>query len=769
MAPWLGLVSLAAGFGFALWMSSLDRIVVERFEGRQFTVPSRVLSAPTILYPGLDWRSLDLRDTLRRLGYREVRSPGGVEVGDYRWDSNRVEIYSRAFEHPSRPEPARHIRLRLQGSEISEIRELPSGRELGAVLIEPERVGAYYGSDREQRDLLRLEEAPPHLVGAILAVEDRRFDRHHGIDPRRIVGAMLANLRAGGIRQGGSTLTQQLVKNFFLTPERTWTRKLQEAAMALLVEARYEKSAILESYLNEIYLGQRGATEVHGFGEAAHFYFGKRVHDLMPAESALLAGIIQSPNGTSPHRHPEAAIKRRNLVLDLMLDQGYLDEAAHARARREPLRVSEVTTESSNARYFLDLLRRQLPEIYDADLLSADGLEIHSTLDPRLQRAAARALREGLEDVEERLGLSSGDGRGAGAPLQGCIVVLRPQTGEILALVGGRDYGLSQFNRCVDARRPVGSVFKPIAFAAALEFRGGRSEITLADFLDDEPLEIDTPSGTWIPQNYDLEFRGRVPMREALERSLNVPTVRLGERVGTDRIIDMAKRLGIESPLPRVPSLVLGTAELSPLEVARAYATLANGGIRAWPHTFEDIVDPGGTTLDRREMRFERTVDPGTSYLVTSLLEGVVERGTAARIRSMGIHGPVAGKTGTSDEEKDLWFVGFTPEMVAVVWAGYDDPRSVGLASSSVALPIWARFVRDALGDQIRGQFIRPPEVVLLEIEPVSGALALPGCPVRRSEYFRVGTEPEHRCPAGSKRPADPESRGLWRWFEDLL
>ena len=765
LAPWGGLLFAVAGFALTLWVARLDAVVVERFEGRRFTVPSRVLSAPTILYPGLDWRALGLRDTLRRLGYREQGGTGRLQVGSYRFGKSRIAIHLRAFEHPSRAEPQREVVLTLRGSTIRRIVEQPSGRELGAVLVEPERVGAYYGQTREQRDLVRLEEVPPHLVGAILAVEDRRFDSHHGVDPRRILGALLANLRAGGIRQGGSTLTQQLVKNFFLTPERTLLRKLQEAVMALLVELRYEKDAILESYLNEIYLGQRGATQVHGVGEAAQLYFGKSLGDLVPSESAVLAAIIQSPNRISPHRHGEAAVERRNLVLDLMLDQGYLDADEHARSKAEPLRVAAVTPDAHNARYFLDILRRQLPEMYDAQLLAAEGLEIHSTLDARLQRAASRALQEGLEAIETRI--NRGRKNPVSARLEGCIVALRPQTGEILALVGGRNYRASQFNRCVDARRPVGSVFKPVVYVAGLEPQGGEAAITLASFLDDEPIEIETPSGAWKPENFDRKFRGRVSVREALERSLNVPTVRLGQQLGVDRVIETARRLGITSPLPRVPSLVLGTAELSPLEVARAYATIANGGVRSWPHAFEDIVTPAGATLERRELKFETVLDPGTSYLAISLLEGVVERGTASRIRALGIRGPVAGKTGTSDEEKDLWFAGFTPELVVVVWVGFDAPQSIGLSSSVAALPIWAQFVKAAVGDQVRGVFLRPSEVRSVEIEPLSGALALRGCPVRRTEYFLPGTEPRSVCPEGAQAPASSDKGGLMRWLRE--
>ncbi len=745
---------MALGYITASWVLRLDRIVVARFEGPRFAVPSKVLSAPTILYPGLDWERIDLRGTLLRLGYREEPWGGDLAPGKFRWSGDRLRIHLRAFDHPSRPEPARDIVLRLAHSEIEEIRELPRGNEVGAVLLEPELVGAYYGPDREQRDLVKIGDVPRHLIDAILAVEDRRFETHHGVDLRRIGGAFLANLRAGSIQQGGSTLTQQLVKNFFLTPEKTLTRKAKEAVMAILVEARYDKQAILESYLNEIYFGQRGATSIHGVGEAAHLYFGKRPADLSVSESALLAAIIQSPNRISPHRDPQRGIERRNLVLALMREQGRIDAATYEWEKKEPLRVAAVTPEAGQDRYFLDVLRRQLPEAYDRRMLAVEGLRIYSTLDVRMQHLAAKALREGLDRIEARYPLLHSDD--STEPLQGCLVALRPQTGEILALVGGRNYGRSQFDRCTQARRPVGSVFKPFVYIAALEPTGGPGSsgqpiITLASFLDDGPLEVKTPSGLWQPENYDHEFHGLVSVREALERSLNVAAARLGQRVGVDRIADVARRLGVTSPLPEVPSLALGAADLSPLEIARAYATLANGGVRPSPHTFEDVVSTDGQTLARRNLEFRRVLGSGTAYLITSLLEGVVERGTAVRVRNSGLVGPIAGKTGTTDDEHDLWFVGFTPELVAVVWIGFDKPRSIGVPSSQAALPIWTRFIKDSLGTRIRGAFPKPSQVRQIEIDPRSGARALAGCPVRRTEYFLPGTEPVEVCPGGRK------------------
>jgi penicillin-binding protein 1B len=761
-------VAFAGGFATGRWVNDLDRIVTMRFEGPRFQVPSRVFSAPAILYPGLDWKLVDLRGTLQRLGYRTAPGSRDLPPGQYVWGANRVRVHLRAFEHPSRPEPARDVVLRLSGDVIEEIRVLPGGQEAGAVLLEPEQMGAYYGLDHEQRELVTLEDVPRHLIDAILSVEDQRFETHPGIDLKRIAGAAVANLRAGSIQQGGSTLTQQLVKNFFLTPERTLRRKAQEAVMALIVELRYDKRSILQAYLNEIYLGQRGATAVHGVGEAAHHYFGKDSRDLSVAESALIAAIIQSPNGISPYREPERALARRDLVVDLMRDQGRIGEAARTRAQAEPLRVASVSPDPGNARYFLDLVRRRLPEMYDQELLSSEGLRIYSTLDRRLQQLAAISLREGLAQLEERYPqLQTED---SARRLQGCLIAMRPQTGEVLAMVGGRDYGVSQFDRCTQARRQVGSVFKPFVYIAALEPVRGSVKYTLADFLDDSPLEIDTPSGPWRPENYDGKFNGSVSVREALERSLNVATARLAQDLGVARVVDVGRRLGLTSPLPVVPSLALGSADVAPLEIARAYATLASGGIRPETQVIEDLVDADGRTLERRRLRFERVLDAGTSFLVTSLLAGVAERGTAARVRSTGLRGPIAAKTGTTDEERDLWFVGFTPELVAVVWIGFDEPRSLGIPSSVGALPIWRRFVRQATGGNVRGRFLPPPGVERVEIEPATGALALDGCPERRAEYFLVGTIPRSACPPESVAGnGDGPVRATRREFFDWL
>jgi len=754
----LWLVALAAGLALGFETARLDQIVRDRFEGRLFRVPSKVLSAPVVVATGLDAEALDLEGTLARLGYRPHAAEEPLPPGRYVRRGTRLRIHRRPVDHPTRPEPALEAELELAGARIEAIRDA-RGRALGVLMLEPELVGAYYGPDRAQRELVRVGELPPHVVDAVLAVEDQRFFEHGGVDVFRILGALLANLRSGRVIQGGSTLTQQLVKNFFLTPERSLTRKVQEAWMSLLVEARYEKSAILEAYLNEIYLGQRGATAVHGVGEASRLYFGKDARELSPAEAALLAATINNPNGRSPFRFPEEARARRDLVLEMMGAQGRLEPALVAAAQSEPLGLAPLTPEPREARYFLDYLQRQLPEFYAADALTSEGLRIYSTLDLQLQRLAARAIREGLEQLERDFPrLARGPQR-----LEACLVALRPQTGEVLALVGGRDYGRSQFDRCTQARRPVGSAFKPFVYAAALEPIVGGPAITLASWLDDSPLRVATPSGPWQPDNFDHTFHGRVPVGEALALSLNAATARLGQQVGVERIADVARRLGIESPLPAVPSLALGAADVAPLELALAYATLANGGVRPGLRAFEDVVDAEGARVERQPIRGERVLDPGTAFLVTQLLAGVVDRGTGRPARAAGLRGPLAGKTGTTNDEYDTWFAGYTPDLAVVVWVGFDAPRSLGLAASRVALPIWARFVRDATGGEIAGRFEAPREVELVDVDPETGALALAGCPRHQPTWFVRGTAPRETCPGFEVAfPGVDDARRAW-------
>jgi penicillin-binding protein 1B len=590
----------------------------------------------------------------------------------------------------------------------------------------PIAIGTLDGAVLEQRIPVELSELPDHLIQAVLAVEDQRFYQHHGLDLKRIGGALLANLKAGGITQGGSTLTQQLAKNLFLSAGRTPLRKLREAAIALVLESRYDKSTILQAYLNEIYLGQDGARAIHGVGAAARYYFGKEARRTTLAESALLAGMISAPNHYAPTRNPGSARQRRDLVLQLMLDQQRITRSLAERASRAGVATRPHPTASVDARWFRDfaITAPDLP----TSRLPDRGAAIYTTLDASLQRAAERAVRNGLERLR--------------APgVEASLLALDPRTGEVLAMVGGRDYGASQFNRATEARRQPGSAFKPVVALAALERGDGHEPaFTLASVVEDEPLRVRTSGGTWEPANYDRQFRGAVTLREAMEQSLNVPFARIGLAVGPARIVAAARRLGITSPLNPVPSLALGSSEVTLLELVRAYGVLAAGGNLATTRAilgtgrYSDPFEPAPAP------EVTRAVDPPVAYLVTSTLEGVVARGTGRALNQYGRLDGIAGKTGTSNDWRDAWFIAYSPSLVVGVWVGFDDGRSLHLTGASAALPMVARFLEDAGSDDGWESFEMPDGVTEAYVGNADGGW-LTECGSR--ELFLAGTEPQ--------------------------
>ncbi|MEE8509082.1 MAG: transglycosylase domain-containing protein, partial [Myxococcota bacterium] len=571
------------------------------------------------------------------------------------------------------------------------------------------------------------------------------------LDPVRIVAAALANQRAGRIVQGGSTLTQQLAKNLYLSPRRNLIRKVREAAIAIALERRYSKEEILGAYLNEVYLGQDGALAIHGVGRAAGHYFAKDVSALDLSESATLAGLIRGPSLYSPFRRPRAAKERRDFVLKRMRENGVISEDELLVARDAPLKLSRAPRPARSRRYFVDFVGQQLRAEHGSDAIAGGGLTVFTSLDMRLQRAAEEAVREGLSELEARAPYLAG----MSTPLQAALVALDPRSGDILALVGGRDYGGSQFNRAVAAHRQPGSAFKPIVVVAALSRRhwhgGDREPFTLASRLQDERLVLETPVGPWEPSNYDRRFRGPVSLREAIERSLNVPFARLGIAVGPPRIVEAARALGIESPLHPFPSLALGSSEVTLLELTRAYGVLATGGFRSELRPILTVLDREGDLLVRVEWVGEQVYDPAEAYLVTSALRGVVERGTGRSLRSHGFRGEVAAKSGTTNDFRDGWFIGYTPTLAVGVWVGFDDGRTLGLPGARVALPIFARFLVDAVGrygdrgPYGQARFSRPPGVEVVQVDPETGLLAGPGCR-GEPELFLDGTAPETSC-----------------------
>ena len=713
------LVVISTGLVFGAWyLKQLENTVTEKFEGKKWVFPSKVYSDSYLLYVGAPLRSESLLEKLRRLGYYETAGEPRTK-GEYRISrsAGTIEIYLHDFDYPTEQFKGGPVRLSLQGNSLSRIENLATGQEMYSLELEPELVTGLYERIWQERRLVKLADVPPLLVKAILAVEDERFYRHHGIDPVGIMRAMWVNLRTMSYQQGGSTLTQQLIKNFFLSDERTISRKIPEAVMALIAERKYSKDTILENYLNEIYLGQRGSQGIFGVWEAAQFYFGKSLSDLTPGECALLAGLIRAPNRLSPYRSYEAATRRRNVVLAKLFDDQIITRNQYDVALREKLPQRALVKVTNDAPFYVDYLRRELEENYSNAVLTKEGLRIFSSLDLQLQKIAERALVEGLNKLEAaHPALRQGDDS-----LEGAIVVLRPQTGEIKAMVGGRNYAKSQFNRIFQAKRQPGSVFKPFVYLAALMY-GGQSGIkyTPDTIINDSQFTWTYDGRDWQPSNYRNEYFGAVTFRRALENSLNSATSRVAQDVGIRRVRDIAHRLGIQSSLPAVPSLALGAAEVTPLEVAVAFSTLANGGVRPRPLAVRNVIDQNTKVLEKRDVRSEQVISPQLAFMMNDLLKGVLDRGTGAMARRWGFTRPAAGKSGTTNDYKDAWFVGYTPDLLAVVWVGFDGPKKLNLSGGEAALPIWTEFMKSATANMPVTDFTPPAPMPANEDAPSS-------------------------------------------------
>jgi penicillin-binding protein 1B len=737
------LVITTSGIVLGAWyLKGWEKTVTEKFEGRKWRLPSKIFSDSYLLYVGISLRPEELREKLRRLGYQEV-SAAPQNKGQYRYIAGRglLEIYLQDFVYPTEPFAGYPVRISFHDSAVSRIENAADGEEIYSLELEPELVTGLYDQIWQERRIVSLKEVPPLLVKAILAIEDERFYSHYGVDPVSIIRAIWINVRHAGVVQGGSTLTQQLMKNFFLTDERTLSRKAKEAIMAFIAERKYSKEEILENYLNEIYMGQRGSQGIFGVSEAAKFYFSKSLSELTVGETAMIAGLIRAPNRLSPYRSVEAATRRRNVVLGKLLDDRIISVKQYNAAMKEPVVRRELIKVTNDAPYYADFLRRELAENYSNAVLTTDGLRIFSGLDLHLQKIAERSLSEGLKKLEERY--PSLRRRNEDDRLEGAIIVMRPQTGEIKAMVGGRSYQLSQFNRAFQARRQPGSVFKPFVYLAAL-MSGDFTPVTM---VEDAPFTWIYENQEWKPGNYNDEYLGTVTLRRALEKSLNSATARVAQQVGVRRIRDVAQRLGIESNLPALPSLALGAVEVTPLEVAVAFSTLANNGVRTRPLSVKQVMNPAGKVLEKRDVRVEKVLSPQIAFIMNHMLKGVFERGTADSARRLGFTRPAAGKTGTTNDYKDAWFVGYTPDLLAVVWVGFDNQSKLGLSGAQAALPIWADFMKQATAGMPVSDFVPPPGVKMVEIDPLSGKLATPNCPNVIREAFQEGDEPQTTCP----------------------
>lgn len=748
------LLAVGAAIGLLIpWTVYLDHEVRTEFEGRKWDLPSRVYARPLELYPGLPITAQMLRAELAAAGYNETAQPG--RPGQFSTNGSRFTVHKREFSFPDGREADQLFTVEVVGEQLVGLRDGRSGEPLTLARLDPAEIASIYPLLREDRTLVRLEEVPPLLVTGLQAVEDRNFKHHHGIDPRGVGRALLANIRAGKAVQGGSTLTQQLVKNYFLNADRTLVRKANEAIMALLLEWHYDKSEILEAYINEVFLGQQGSTAIHGFARGSRFYFDQPLDRLEPAELALLIGLIKGPSYYNPRRHPERARARRNAVLEMLAETGLLtaDEAKAAAGRALGV-VPEPPGQGQKYAAFIQLVRRQLAREFEEEDLKTEGLRIFTTLAPSEQAAAQAAVTAGLEQLGSD-GLST--------TLQGAMVVADVASGEIRAVVGGRRPGEGGFNRALDARRQVGSVIKPLVYLLALEHQ---SEYNLATRLQDQPITLQLPNGQeWSPSNYDERSHGEVSLLEALIHSYNQATVRLGLELGVTQLLHRIRQLGVDAQIDAVPSVFLGAVELTPMQVAQLYQPLAANGYSVPLRAVVAVQTPGGEALTRYPLRLMPQARREAIAVLNYALTRVVSDGTARELPALlGKEAGVAGKTGTTNDKRDSWFVGYTRNRLAVTWVGEDDNRPAGVSGSNAAMKLWARYFRET---PIEAVDLRLPDGAHWAwVDAHSGALSAEECGGAAMLPFVDGSDPRARtaCLAGKLGEEDDES--FWsKWF----
>ena len=733
----------------ACWVVYLDAVVTSRFEGRRFEVPSRVYARPLELYDGAGVSSGALERELALSGYRKG---DGAKPGSYRRNGGHFIISTRGFRFPDGNEPRRKLSLNIYGDRIQDF-SVSAGDNAAIVRLEPARIGGIYPAHKEDRILVRLDEVPPQLPAALMAVEDRNFYDHFGIAPASIGRAMLANMRAGRVVQGGSTLTQQLVKNFFLTRDQTLLRKGNEALMSILLELHYEKNDILETYLNEVYLGQAGTRSINGFGLASQFYFGESLKDLDVHQVALLVGMVKGPSYYNPRRHPERAMQRRNLVISEMEEAGLIDSQKAARSRGLSLGVSAKPSYSEN-RYpaYIDLVRRHLARDYKEEDLRSEGLRIFTTLNPAIQYAAEYAVTDTLP----RLG--SGDTAKA---LEASLVVTAKDTGEVLALVGGKDPQFAGFNRALDANRPIGSLIKPFTYLTALE---QPDRYTLMTPVLDKSFTLEFDDGRrWQPKNYDGEERGEVPLHRALSKSYNLPAVRVGLDVGVSAVRKTLRAFGVVTPISEYPSMLLGSVAMSPVTVAQIYQGLATSGFNTPLRTIREVTDSGGGALSRYSLEVDQVADPAAVHLLQYAMQETMQEGTGrSAYYSVPKELTLAGKTGTTDDGRDSWFAGFSGDLLAVAWVGRDDNGPTVLTGATGALPVWSRFMAQV--PQHGFSPVVPDGVNYHWVDSEKQAITDEHCDNARLLPFISGSEPTQTVSCSGTL-----ERKIRGWFEGLF
>ena len=735
---------LTALLVFAMLLVYLDARITSTFTDKMWELPAKVYARPLELFAGANVSADDLAYELEVLGYRRVNSVGNP--GQVSRNGDRFDIFTRGFEFPGEREPARKVQVRASGQKISKLSA--EGKKVDLMRLDPVQIGGIYPSHGEDRILVRLEDVPETLSGALLAVEDRAFYSHWGFSVTGIARAALSNLRSGQVVAGGSTITQQLVKNYYLTPERTLVRKLTEVLMAVLLELHYDKEQILESYVNEVYLGQEGPRAIHGFALAARHYFDTPLDQLGLQQQALLVGMIKGPSLYNPLRNPERALERRNVVLKVMAEEGVISAEHATVARAMPLGLNQKPSIRGSFPAYLGLVRRQLRQEYREEDLTTLGLSIFSAFDPLLQRQVEQSTATIMDQLDQ------------GGDLQTASVVTRFDSGEVAALVGGRKARYAGFNRALDARRPAGSLLKPAVYLAALE---QSQKYTLATPLDDGPVRISGPGDQlWEPRNFDRQSHGEVLLHQALSQSYNLATARLGMELGLESLVDMLRRLGVQREVPLVPALTLGAGEYSPMDMAAMYQAIAAGGFRMPLRSIRAIVDAHGTPLRRYPLEYDRTVSLQATHLLHYALRAVMREGTG---RGAYAYLPddfeVAGKTGTTNDGRDSWFAGFSGDLLAVTWIGQDDNSATGLTGSSGALRLWAHFIARA-GERSL-DYRMPDGIETYWVDERDGRLTGQGCPHARLLPFAGGSEPARRTGCA------PRKTSIKDWFQSLF
>ena len=756
--PVILLLFLLGTTALIIYLVHLDSTVQTEFEGKKWELPSRVYARPLDLYAGKPLTRARLEKELVWLHYQ--RAVGATLVGSFSPVAEGFLINVRQFKFWDTLEPERLVRVHFSGDSISEVRDEKSKEVIAApIRLDPIFIGAIYSGNKEDRVLVQLKSAPAMLAKTLIAVEDRDFYDHIGLSPKGMLRAAISNLMAMEWVQGGSTITQQLVKNMFLTSERTLTRKVNELFMAILLERRYSKEEILETYFNEIYLGQDGARGIHGFGLASHFYFGRPLGELSVPEISLLIGMVKGPSFYDPRRSPKRALDRRDQVLATLVEQSVISKADGELFKKTSLGVTKVRA-SGLTPYpaFLDLVKRQLKETYREEDLSTTGMQLFTTLDVSAQVAAEKAIMTRIGVIEQRQKKNVGK-------LQAAVVLSDASSGEVLALVGDRNPRFLGFNRALDAARPIGSLAKPAVYLTALS-RPDR--YGLATLLDDSDLSLGQSDGkNWEPQNYDGESHGEVTLTDSLAHSYNIATVRLGLALGVPKVVATMHKLGLRKTPPPLPSLLLGAFELTPFETAQMYQTIASGGFRVPMRALLAVTRVDGTPLQRFTLKVEQAISPQSNFLISTAMRRVVESGTArdlARIMPRDLR--AAGKTGTTDDLRDSWFAGFTGDHLAVVWVGRDDNLPTQLTGATGAMTIWG-----ALFSQLdsRPLDLDPPNgVTFARIDMANGRLAQEDCATAEDVPVIVGYAPTELSDCGMRGSSPVDKAATWfkGWFE---